>query len=378
VRRFDAIVVGAGPAGSLSAHQLARAGASVLLLDRARFPRDKPCGGGLSYRAVRLLPFPVDPVVERVVYGVEFRFRHGRGVLRRSRVPLVLMTRRRRLDAYLAEHAAAAGAEFRQEAKVTAVEADADRAVVTVGRERLEAAMVVGADGANGVTARALGLDGRRAYTVALEANVDSPARLRPDSAVIDLGSLPGGYGWVFPKAGHANVGVWAWTAEGPRLRAHLAELCRRHGYDERSLHDLKGYRLPLRAGTTALSRGRVLVVGDAAGLVDPFTGDGIYEAVLSGRLAADAALEVLAGRAADLRSYSQRLNATLAPLHASSWALKRAFDRYPRLCFAITRAPLVWKVAEGVFRGELASPGAARGVVRMPLRLLDRLGSPA
>jgi geranylgeranyl reductase family protein len=377
VRRFDAIVVGAGPAGSLAAHDVARTGAAVLLLDRARFPRDKPCGGGLSPRAVRLLPFSVDPVVEQVANGFEFRFRFGRGVIRRSNRPLVLMTRRRRLDAFLAERAVDAGAEFRQSAKVTAVEADADRAVVTVGGERLEAEVVIGADGVNGISARALGLDGRRAYTVALEGNVAAEPSRPGDCAVIELGTVPGGYGWVFPKAGHANVGVWGWTGEGPRLRSHLADLCRAHGYDERSLQELKGYRLPLRTGPTAASAGRAVLTGDAAGLVDPFTGDGIYEAVLSGRLAAEAVADLLAGRSGDLEAYSQRLAAALAPLHASSWALKRAFDRFPRVCFGITRAPLVWSVAEAVFRGELATPGAARGIVRMPLRVLDLLGRP-
>src|SRR5213083_3132907 len=113
VKRFDAIVVGAGPAGSTTAYRLARAGARVCLLDRARFPRDKPCGGGLTMRAVRQLPFSVEPVVEdrttRVRLGLDFT----RRVERRMDEPLVLMTQRKRLDAYLVEQAVLAGAAFR-------------------------------------------------------------------------------------------------------------------------------------------------------------------------------------------------------------------------------------------------------------------------
>src|SRR5436190_1495494 len=121
VERFDVLVVGAGPAGSTAAYRLARAGASVLLADRARFPRDKPCGGGLTLRAVRELPFPVDPVVEDVVDRFEVRLEYRRRFVRGGDGPLCLMTQRRRLDAHLAAEAAVAGADFRDGVKVEAI-----------------------------------------------------------------------------------------------------------------------------------------------------------------------------------------------------------------------------------------------------------------
>src|SRR5919199_1231084 len=155
VRRYDVIVVGAGPAGSTTAYRLARAGARAMMLDRARFPRDKPCGGGLTIRAVRELPFSVEPVVEDTVHAFGFGLRYARRAELRSAKPLVLMTQRRRLDAFLAEQAAEAGAEFRDGAKVTDVAADGE---VVLDGERLHADVVVGADGANGVTARAVDL----------------------------------------------------------------------------------------------------------------------------------------------------------------------------------------------------------------------------
>ena len=139
MERFDVVVVGAGPAGSTAAYRLASAGVRTLLVDRARFPRDKPCGGGLTYRAVRLLPFEVEPVVEHVVDRLEMRLAYRRCFERRGSGPLVLMTQRRRLDHFLAEQAARAGAHFRDGARVTAVETDGGGATVTVGGERVRA-----------------------------------------------------------------------------------------------------------------------------------------------------------------------------------------------------------------------------------------------
>src|SRR5437773_4897846 len=109
----DVAIVGAGPAGSTAAYRLARAGARVLLIDRATFPRDKPCGGGVTMRAARLLPFSLDPVVEDRVHRIECRLGYGPRFERRVAAPLALMTQRRRLDHFLLEQAAAAGADVR-------------------------------------------------------------------------------------------------------------------------------------------------------------------------------------------------------------------------------------------------------------------------
>ena len=147
----------------MTAYRLATSGASVLMLDRARFPRDKPCGGGVTVRAARLVPFSLDSVVEDVVDRVELRLRYGRHFERRRGKPLVLMTQRRRLDAFVAEHAVAAGVEFRQGVRVTAIETDDRGASVTIDGKQLHARVVVGADGVNGISARALGLRSRRA-----------------------------------------------------------------------------------------------------------------------------------------------------------------------------------------------------------------------
>lgn len=366
MERFDAVVVGAGPAGSATALRLARAGARVLLADRARFPRDKPCGGGLTGRAVRELPVDVAPVVEDVVRELEVRLRYRKRFVRRTEVPLVLMTRRRRLDAFLAEQAAAAGADFRDGVTVGGVSVGPDGATLEVGGRRVHGRVLVGADGVNGSVARAAGLGGGILYGIALEGNGPLPEG-QQGRATLELGVVPGGYGWVFPKDGHANYGVGGWAAEGPRLRQHLGRLCEAWGVGLEALADLQGRRLPMRR-TTAAARGPVLLVGDAAGLVDPLTGDGIFEALLSARLAAEA---IVAGR---LDGYEQALDAATGRYAASSWRAKLVLDAHPGSVFAVARLPPVWPVLAGLLTGDVAHPREARGIGRAPLRLLARL----
>jgi geranylgeranyl reductase family protein len=378
MERFDVVVVGAGPAGSTTAYRLSRAGARVALLERARFPRDKPCGGGLTERALREVPVDVSPVVEHEVDRLELGLRYGRRIERRSRGRLVAMTQRIRLDAYLAEQAAAAGADLRDGTRVTAVRQEDGGVVVETASAEIGAAALIGADGVNGVTARAAGLDQPIVYGVALEGNVaNGPARADryEGLAVIELGEIAGGYGWVFPKGDHVNVGVGGWEREGPNLREHLWRLCDEHGIARDDVESLRGYRLPLRRPGATPARGRIALIGDAAGLVDPLSGDGMYEAFVSGRLAADETLRLLDGSVDSMAAYGTALDRAIGAHAAASWKAKLALDRFPRLTFALLALPPVWRAVDGLVRGDLAYPGQARGLARVPLRVVEAMG---
>ena len=345
----------------------------MLLADKASFPRDKPCGGGLTGRALRHAPCDVSLVVEHVVDRFRLRLRYATEFTREHSAPLILMTQRRHLDAHLAEQAAAAGVDVRLGARVGDIELRDDGVSARVGGEPVTADVLVGADGANGVAARAAGLGAGIVHGVALEGNVAWPALRRERyerTAVIELGVVPGGYGWVFPKGDHANLGVGGWSNEGPRLRDRLARLARAHGVPGTALSAVQGHRLPMRRLGVAPASGRTLLVGDAAGLVDPLSGDGIYEAFVSAQLAAKAILK------GDLGGYAAALASSLDHHAHASWSAKRAMERSAAACFWAARSPGVFGVVAGLLGGEVAHPADARGLARTPLRLLARLAA--
>jgi geranylgeranyl reductase family protein len=359
VAAYDVAIVGAGPAGSTAAYRLAGAGASVLLLDKATFPRDKPCGGAVTGRAARLLPFSIEPVVEDVVDRMDLGLRYRHRFSRRAREPLAYMTQRVRLDEFLVRKAAEAGAEVREGE--------------TADARELDARIVIGADGCNGASAKQLGLTEKIVHGVALEANYPHEPRFA-GAMVLEIAVIRGGYGWVFPKGDHVNVGVGGNAEEAPGLRAELRRMCEAYGIDPDAAREIRGYRLPQRMPGTRLARGRTAVIGDAAGLVDPFTGDGMYEAFLSARLVAEAALAVLAGRTESLEPYQQAVEREITPLTRAGWGAKRAFERYPGTTYAIARLPVTFRALAKLLIGDLPHPGVARGFEGLAIRAIHRV----
>ena len=313
---YDVIVVGAGPAGSTTARECAEIGMSVLLLDRAEFPRDKPCGGGVTARASDLLPFDISPVVERTIRGVRFNYRQQKSVTRYSDHDLVYLTQRRNLDAFLVERALDTGITFRERARVQHVSQERSHVTVHTSDGRFEGRALVAADGSNGQTAQFAGIRTSFRHQVAIEGNIYPPKGVPTewrDIIGLHLGWLKGGYGWIFPKGDYLNIGVGGWKHDGPNLRESLGGLAQFYGYDPENIEHIKGYHLSLRQADSSLEHRRVLLVGDAAGLVDPFASEGIYSAFSSGVVAARHLEEFVAGDTHDLSGYRREVERGLA-----------------------------------------------------------------
>ena len=283
---FDAIVVGGGPAGSTTARELAAAGARVLVVDRAEWPRYKACGGGVPLRAERMLPFPIDSVVEDSVSRIEMSARGKMAFTKRSNGPFARMVMRDRFDMLLLEQAQRAGAELRTGTGVRELDLNG-RARIRADGFEAEADVLICADGAHSPVGRMAGLGGDLAECAAWEVEV----RGRPRDAsvgeamtLIDLGYDPWGYAWLFPKAELLSIGIVLPRELAGQMKALTDRYLARLGLEGAEVEIARGHKIRFRRGGEAIASERVALAGDAAGLADEFTAEGISYAIHSGQ----------------------------------------------------------------------------------------------
>ena len=388
---YDVLIAGAGPAGCAAAYDLAKAGKRALLLDRRTFPRPKACACGLTRKTLQALRYSVESVVERVCNEIVLqRAKDGitvadksKEVRIRSSNPICAMAVRERFDDFCLEQTLAAGAELRKIETIAALrelptQIELDILTAT-GPETLRAAVLIGADGSNGQTRRLAearvqgpGLRAQNtADTLLPERSLDSgestldppwytrgfalealipydslpqtlPAGDGRHDLVFDFSPIPGGYGWLFPKGDHINIGVGAFAPADSDAQLKSVTRALLAAYTREKLgvalpKEVTGQHLGM-GGQAYIPRGRVLLAGDAAGLVDPLTGEGIHSAIISGQAAAAAILSNAPDIALAYRKNLAPLQETLAFSHRAA----RAFYREPARGFRAMRLPFL------------------------------------
>ncbi len=368
--RWDVVVVGAGPAGSSAARVAAERGARVLLIDRAGFPRYKTCGGGLIGISLDHVPASVLATVEQRVTSVRFTLHGGKANTHRARAPFLALVQRERFDQALVDAAKDAGVTFADGVTVRGITDAAAGVTLSTSLGDILGSVVVGADGAGGRLGRWVGVT-PGGVDLALESEIVRPADGRDwdDRVYLDWGSDTGSYAWMFPKTETLTVGVIQARGEPEATRAYLDRYVAQLGLGSAEVARSSGHLAQWRTKDSPLRRGNVIVAGDAAALLDPFTREGISYALRSGTWAGEAAAS------GDLDSYEERITTELGPEIAAGAHLLRLFERRPGLVhgaigYTVIGARLFMRVCRGQLTlARLFGQPGIRGIARYFLR---------
>lgn len=326
---YDVIIVGGGPGGGTAAYFLGEARQHVLVLEKESMPRYKPCGGGLSSRLLEQFPFSFESVIESRVKAISYTLGKHTVTIQLS-AKTMRMVMRDGFDAFILAHA---NVEVRQGVAVKKVHEKEDRVIVETGHgDRFEGRYLIASDGANSVAARSLGLRRGKILAAAIEVEAPVPPEIFArfaDTPTFIFGEVRLGYLWIFPKSKHLSVGIGALHPKPGELQATLRRVMARHGIllDGAPYH---GHPLPIYTRHEPIATRRTLLVGDAAGLVDPFSGEGIRFAVKSGRLAAES---ILAGHP---ERYPGLVYRQIGFDHTLAAGLGLFFYHFPGLCYAL------------------------------------------
>ncbi|MBC9716001.1 geranylgeranyl reductase family protein [Streptomyces sp. TRM66268-LWL] len=387
---WDVVVVGGGPAGASAAYAAAVAGRRVLLLEKAELPRYKTCGGGIIGPSRDALPPGFELPLKDKIYAVTFALDGKFTRTRRSKKMLFGLINRPEFDQQLVESAQKAGAELRTGATVSRVEQHGpevpDRrtvAVVLSDGETVLARAVVGADGSASRIGAHVGVKLDQ-VDLGLEAEIPVPPTVAEDwkgRVLIDWGPLPGSYGWVFPKGDTLTVGVISARGEGAATKRYLEDFIGRLGLAGFEPSISSGHLTRCRTDDSPLSRGRVLVCGDAAGLLEPWTREGISYALRSGRLAGEWAVRIAeAHDAVDARrqalNYTFAVKAGLGVEMNMGRRVLTLFERRPGMLHAaITGFRPAWNAFVRIVQGStsLAEIVRTHPMARRAISALDR-----
>ena len=375
-------MVGGGPAGLAAARAAAAAGARTVVLERAEHPRYKTCGGGLMGASLAAVA-DLEAIPSRdSITSVTFTLRGRRGYTRRHSTPLLDMVVRDEFDDALRRRAQAAGAVVRQRTAVRGIEQGPGGAAVRLADgTTLTARTVVGADGSAGITARHVGAEFDQ-VDLGLEQEIDVPEPIADTwrgRVLLDWGTYPGSYGWVFPKGSRLTVGVIAARGQGEWTKRYLAELVARLKLGGYPVARDSGHLTRCRADSSPLRKGHVIVAGDAAGLLEPWTREGISFALRSGAFAGEAAAKAAAAESpgaseSSLEEYVANVNRVLVPEMAAGRLFLTAFARHTGMFHAGLATPKGQRLFGRICRSEITyAEIAAKPAARRALALLTR-----
>ncbi len=324
---FEVAIIGSGPSGALAAYYLAKAGISVVIIEKENLPRYKTCGGGLVYRGRRRLPFDISSVVEREFIQMNVYMEGESKMLTTQRdVPVISMVMRDKFDNLLVEKAIEVGAVLKQNQKLTNI-TFGETQILHTTQGNIKARFIIAGDGALSPTAKLAGWKETRKLIPALEYEVEVNAKdfARLSKEVrFDMDSVPAGYAWSFPKKNHLSIGIASTKRARIDLKAYYKKYLEKLEIKEILSEKAHGYQIPISPRTDGFYRKNVFLIGDAAGFADAVTAEGISNSLWSGEIVAEAIIEAQLNPEKAGVLYQQKLEKELLPeLYTSEKAAK-------------------------------------------------------
>lgn len=360
----DVLVVGAGPAGCAAAYDLAAGGYSVLLLDRAEFPRHKACAGGLTRKTLQRLRYSVEPVTRQSVSAITVERSSGHATTLASRNPVCAMTVREELDHYCLRQTLARGARFARIGPIDAIASRPEGVTLTTSEVAFRARYLIGADGVHS-RVRQLVWGNRPAWFrsgFALEAQV-RPAAGSVPGLLFAFDPVARGYGWIFPKRDHLNLGLYT-VAANEKLDRNCLLAWIQSRLEGAAVDHITGQYLGFGAENALPSELPVLLVGDAGGFADPLTGEGIYGAVASGQAAAAAVDRSVRTRSSVHRVFAEHTAQLRQDLRLSASGARWFYSNLD-LGFRALTAPILRRAVIGAYADGTKIAGLASAVRR-------------
>lgn len=348
IEDIDLIIIGGGPSGSLTGYHAARLGFQVLILEKKKFPRIKPCGGGLTLRALQYLPFPINHLVKHRDHRVLFSV----GTLNRGRMIecctpdfFSVQIIRSEFDTYLLKQAQKAGAQMKTK-EVVGIEIKKDFIVTTPNRI-YRSRYLVAADGSNGISKKLLGMVKNSHQGAALEGDIFLKDYKKGKLADVEFyfNAYQSSYAWIFPKNAKGtmiNVGVF--TYDGKKIKLSRQALYRfvqdRLGLKADTLQNLRGYPLNFDYKVKT-PHPNLILVGDAAGYPEPLWGEGLHHALKSAHLAGLSLKQVITQGGSFRDIYNHHCREIFADLRFCHY-LSKKFNQKPRIGNLFIRFPFL------------------------------------
>ncbi len=348
-KKFDAIIIGGGPSGCSCAYELTKSGKRVLLMDKAEFPRHKPCAGGITIKTLNHLPINISHLVEHKATKMKFSFGDSKQVNLSHDNGSCVMVIRDKFDEYFFNKTIELGASFKKIQKIQSIDILENKVLLEVDGIIYETEFLIGADGANSVV-RKMTSDLKYDNPVYAYEGIVNKKDIKQ---VTEFVFNKYGYAWIFPKGEHYNVGIGNLIASknGQKVtKKHLFDFVSER-FKTNEIKNITAFPIGTE-GENYKTVNNVFLVGDAAGFAESLLGEGIYNAVVSGKYAAKAIIDSKFTKKSASQEYNKFLNSFTDELKLYKKGAKILYG-YPRISYWMMKFGLGAKFMNGYSSGK-------------------------